>query len=83
MLNGHCSSTDATLARAGVPFLLAWVLAFPGDAQADPRQDPGRETKSDAAATKSVKGMKLTVSSNGRYFVDQDGKPFFYLGDTA
>src|SRR5207237_2883421 len=27
--------------------------------------------------------MKLKVSSNGRYFVDQDGKPFFYLGDTA
>ena len=27
--------------------------------------------------------MKLKVSKNGRYFVDQDGKPFFYLGDTA
>lgn len=27
--------------------------------------------------------MRLQVSSNGRYFVDQDGKPFFYLGDTA
>jgi hypothetical protein len=27
--------------------------------------------------------MRLKVSSNGRYFVDQDGKPFFYLGDTA
>jgi len=31
----------------------------------------------------SVKGMKLRVSENGRYFVDQDGKPFFYLGDTV
>jgi hypothetical protein len=31
----------------------------------------------------SVKGTKLKVSPNGRYFVDQDGKPFFYLGDTA
>jgi hypothetical protein len=31
----------------------------------------------------SVRGMKLKVSANGRYFVDQDGKPFFYLGDTA
>src|SRR3954470_2799788 len=29
------------------------------------------------------KSMKLTVSSSGRGFVDQDGKPFFYLGDTA
>jgi hypothetical protein len=27
--------------------------------------------------------MKLKASSNGRYFADQDGKPFFYLGDTA
>ena len=27
--------------------------------------------------------MRLQVSPNRRYFVDQDGKPFFYLGDTA
>ncbi len=27
--------------------------------------------------------MRLQVSPNGRYFVDQDGKPWFYLGDTA
>src|SRR5579871_2779190 len=26
---------------------------------------------------------QLGVSPNGRYFVDQHGKPFFYLGDTA
>ena len=25
----------------------------------------------------------LNISDNGRYLVDQDGKPFFYLGDTA
>ena len=31
----------------------------------------------------SVKDMILRVSPNGRYFVDQYGKPFFYLGDTA
>ena len=31
----------------------------------------------------SVKALKLKVSPNGRYFVDQDGKPFFYLGDTC
>src|SRR5437660_12534445 len=31
----------------------------------------------------SVKGLKLKASPNGRYFVDQDGKPFFYLGDTC
>jgi hypothetical protein len=27
--------------------------------------------------------MRLQVSPNGRYFVDHNGKPFFYLGDTA
>lgn len=31
----------------------------------------------------SVKNMKLKVSANGRYFIDQCGKPFFYLADTA
>jgi hypothetical protein len=34
-------------------------------------------------AAKSVKSLRLKVSPNGRYFVDQHGKPFFYLGDTA
>ena len=27
--------------------------------------------------------MKLQVSPNARYFIDQNGKPWFYLGDTA
>jgi len=31
----------------------------------------------------SVKSLRLKVSPNGRYFVDQDGKPFFYLADTC
>ncbi len=35
------------------------------------------------AVVSSVKGMRLKVSPNGRYFVDQDGKPFFYLADTC
>jgi hypothetical protein len=38
---------------------------------------------SQQAAARSVKGVRLGVSPNGRYFVDQDGKPFFYLGDTC
>src|SRR5437762_11613934 len=63
--------------------LVPCLLAFPGDAQSDLPNDPGREAKSGAAATKSIKGMKLKVSANGRYFVDQNGKPFFYLGDTC
>src|SRR3954454_19331253 len=37
----------------------------------------------DGPAAPSVKGMRLKVSPNGRYFVDQNGKPFFYLGDTC
>src|SRR5512132_3238475 len=36
-----------------------------------------------AAANPSVKDLKLKVSANGRYFETQDGKPFFYLGDTV
>src|SRR5438874_3877406 len=39
----------------------------------------GAEETSD----RSVKGLQLKVSANGRYFVDQNGKPFFYLGDTC
>jgi hypothetical protein len=35
------------------------------------------------AAPHSVKSMTLKVSSNGRFFVDQDNKPFFYLADTC
>src|SRR5438445_1274955 len=35
------------------------------------------------ASERSVKGLQLRVSANGRHFVDQEGKPFFYLGDTA
>src|SRR5262249_39737439 len=42
-----------------------------------------RSEEPDASAPRSVKNVKLKVSKNGRYFVDQDGKPFFYLGDTA
>ena len=41
---------------------------------------PPRRT---SAPARSVKNLKLQVSANGRYFVDQEGKPFFYLGDTC
>ena len=26
---------------------------------------------------------KITISKNGRYLIQADGSPFFYLGDTA
>jgi hypothetical protein len=39
--------------------------------------------QSNEAAPRSVKNLKLKVSPNGRYFVDQNGKPFFYLADTC
>jgi hypothetical protein len=45
-------------------------------------QEPNRNVRF-GLPPKSVKGMRLKVSANGRYFVDQDGKPFFYLGDTC
>jgi hypothetical protein len=35
------------------------------------------------AAARSVKNLRLKVSPNGRYFVDQNDKPFFYLADTC
>jgi hypothetical protein len=38
---------------------------------------------SEEAPRASVKGLHLRVSPNGRHFVDPNGKPFFYLGDTA
>jgi hypothetical protein len=37
----------------------------------------------DPTPARSVKNLRLKVSPNGRYFVDQNGKPFFYLGDTC
>lgn len=43
----------------------------------------GFAASSDATSAHSVKDLKLKVSANGRYFVDQSGKPFFYLGDTC
>src|SRR6516162_1992709 len=85
MRNGYCLTAKGMLvriARIAILLLLAWMLALQGDTPADPPKDSGREAKPEAAA-KSVKGMKLKVSANGRYFVDQDGKPFFYLGDTC
>jgi hypothetical protein len=83
MLNDHrSSSARAALARAGKLFLVASALAITGSALANPAQGLGRGARSDAAA-KSVKGMTLKVSPNGRYFVDQNGKPFFYLADTC
>jgi hypothetical protein len=30
-----------------------------------------------------VKGLELRVSPNGRYIITRDGRPFFYLADTA
>src|SRR6266566_4487815 len=54
------------------------------------RRQPRQEGKSRissggrlAIPEKDESRMKLKVSSDGRGFVDQDGKPFFYLGDTA
>jgi len=39
--------------------------------------------KPEDAGERSVKNLKLSVSRNGRFFEDQNGKPFFYLGDTC
>lgn len=54
----------------GMLMALCWTHATAGDHPQKP-------------SPHSVKDLKLKVSPNGRYFVDQDGKPFFYLGDTC
>ncbi len=63
-----------TSIRLRAPCLLATVLliAVCGNAAA-----------LDGVPVHSVKNLKLKVSVDGRYFVDQEGKPFFYLGDTC
>jgi hypothetical protein len=43
----------------------------------------GNAATPDDGPARSVKDLELKVSANGRYFVDQEGKPFFYLGDTC
>jgi hypothetical protein len=47
-----------------------------------PAANPTRAGAPEGPA-RSVKDLRLKVSSNGRSFVDQAGKPFFYLGDTC
>src|SRR2546426_11857861 len=65
------SSLVCAVALVGIRFL---GLFFPNPTHGEsPAEAPQR----------SVKSLKLRVSPNGRYFVDQHGKPFFYLGDTA
>ncbi len=39
--------------------------------------------KENNLAEKSKKLSPLKVSDNGRYFIKEDGRPFFWLGDTA
>ncbi|MFO0889803.1 MAG: glycoside hydrolase family 140 protein [Isosphaeraceae bacterium] len=63
-----------TLATATVT---AAVVLFAGLASL------ARGDAADRPAATSVAGMRLKVSPNGRYLVDQDGKPFFYLADTC
>jgi hypothetical protein len=48
-----------------------------------PHTSVSSSDKSASPVARSVKDLRLKVSPNGRYFVDQQGKPFFYLGDTC
>ncbi len=58
--------------RAVWPLAIALLTAVCGNA-ATPDDAPAR----------SVNNLKLRISPNGRYFVDHNSKPFFYLGDTC
>jgi hypothetical protein len=68
---------QSRLAALGLVLLAAATGILGADDRAATEDAPKNATP------RSVKGMKLKVSPNGRYFIDQDGKPFFYLGDTA
>jgi hypothetical protein len=82
MFNYLVSRAQAKSTKAATLFCVTWGWVLSGGIWADVLKDSGHGAKADTAV-RSVKGLKLKVSSNGRYFVDQDGKPFFYLGDTA
>jgi hypothetical protein len=46
--------------------------------------DPsGRDAAAGGAEPPRPVGSALRVSENGRYLVGPEGKPFFWLGDTA
>jgi hypothetical protein len=77
MLHHHA---NRVLVAGALVSVLAWLPALPADTQV-PRESQGKAPSD--WPSKSVKGLKLKVSANGRHFVDQDGKPFFYLGDTC
>ena len=49
-----------------------------------PQKPSSRGTaQAPARALEAVTPRLVNVSGNGRYFVDQDGRPFFYLADTC
>src|SRR5262249_17232310 len=78
-LGGACAPAALALAIGCWPTLDSPAQAPPATgAVSDARPQSPRFD-----ANRSVKGMRLKVSPNGHYFVDQDGKPFFCLGDTA
>jgi hypothetical protein len=67
--------------------ILSILLLVPAAALAlflaGPATPPAPGALPQAPSRHSVKDLRLKVSPNGRYFVSQDGKPFFYLGDTC
>jgi hypothetical protein len=66
-----------TVLRAFIVWKAAVVVAVTCSLQA-----PGGDKSMDAFSP-SVKNLRLNVSSDGRYFIDQNGKPFFCLADTC
>jgi hypothetical protein len=63
-----------------IPLLIAWMLALPGDTQADPPTDSEPKPKSDAE--KPSPTFPVTIAEGGRYLIDQKGAPFLIAGES-
>ncbi len=70
--------------RAIPVLLLSSVFLMRAEsAPATPRADIAPAPGSRAAAAETTTSYPVRASENGHFLIDQHGKPFFYLGDTA
>ena len=61
--------------------LAALTISFGG--RSAPAVAQSNDPKPASKPARITPAYPLKISANGRSFVDQNGKPFFYLGDTC